>query len=234
MRIQTVNIIKDLVSTLGETVIVTDVTNLPGGAGSRLDTTCTWWLSIGCTVTIGANDFIITAFVINESITINGTPMPTPTSFTIPPPFYLHGTLKNANSEVDAQDDKEDVFPLAYLFEVIKDKKNTDDESMIDREVDLRIFWLQTANTADWLTEDHYLNLIEPMQQMVDLFIRKLENSRLFTDDFNYDCLNLIDVSENGTQEKALFDCNLSGIELRLFAEIREDLSCDNICKCSI
>ena len=47
-----------------------------------------------------------------------------------------------------------------------------------------------------------------------------------------YDCLPLINVSENGTQVKSIFDCNLSGIELRLFAEIREDLSCDNKCKC--
>ena len=45
----------------------------------------------------------------------------------------------------------------------------------------------------------------------------------------NYEAGN---ISEEGQQENSIFDCNLTGIELRLFADIREDLSCENKCKC--
>jgi len=226
VRRQTVNIIEDLVSALDvvfeiDAVIVNTVSY-------TLESKCTWWLSIGDTVTIDGFDYTIESFVINESITIlpvGSSPAPTATSFDISAPNYIHGTLKMAANEVDATLDKTILAPFVYLFEVIRDRKNTDKDSMIDREVDLRIFFLNTANTSDWLTDDHYLNLIDPMQQMVDLFMKNIENNKLFTDELNYDCLPLINVSETGTQEESLFDCNLSGIELRLFAEIRENLS---------
>ena len=234
MNKQTVDIIGNIIPTLNETIEINNVID-NGGGSYTLETNCTWWLSIAQTYTIGASKYKVTSFVINQSITIQSigvAVLPVVSSFSISSPEYIHGTLKMAQNEVDAQTDKTILCPFTYLFEALTDRKNTDKESMIDREVDLRIFWLNSANTKDWLTDDHYTYVIDPMQQMVDLFINKIENSKLFTDEMRYDCLPLINVSENGTQVKSIFDCNLSGIELRLFAEIREDLSCDNKCKC--
>lgn len=231
MRKQTVDIIGDIVSSLDTTVTINNI--IDNGSTYTIESDCTYWLSIGDTIVINSFSYEIVSFVINDSLTIKpigGASLPVASSFDISAPNYVHGTLKMAQNEVDAQTDKTLLMPFIYLFEVIRDRKNTDKDSMIDREVDLRIFFLNTANTNDWLTDDHYLNLIDPMQQMVDLFINKIENNKLFIDELSYDCLPLINVSEKGTQEKSLFDCNLSGIELRLFAEIREDLSCVNKC----
>lgn len=234
MRKQTVDIVNDLVSDL-ETFFKIKDSSLDG-VNYLLETDCTWWLSIGDTVEILGLKHKIIAMNMNVSITIeptNGSVLPLPnTEFMIPAPTYIHGTLKMAQNEVDAISNKTLLVPFVYLFEVIRDRKNTDTESMIDRETDLRLFFLNSANTGDWLTDDHYTNVIDPMQQMVDLFMRLVEKNRLFTDNISYDCLPLINVSETGTQEESVFDCNLSGIELRLSAEIREDLSCENKCKC--
>ena len=234
MRKQTVDIVNDLVSDLEIFFEIKDSSNY--GLDYLLETDCTWWLSIGDTVEILGIDYKIVDMVMNVSITIepaNGGALPLPnTEFMIPAPTYIHGTLKMAQNEVDAITNKTLLVPFVYLFEVIRDRKNTDTESMIDRETDLRLFFLNSANTGDWLTDDHYINVINPMQQMVDLFIRLIEKNRLFTDNISYDCLPLINVSETGTQDESVFDCNLSGIELRLSAEIREDLSCENKCKC--
>lgn len=234
MRVQTVDIIDSIVSNLGVEFIIKDSSNVSGSY--LLETDCTWWLSIGDNVTILGVVYKITDMVMNQSILIykaNGGVLPTPnTTFDISAPKYIHGTLKMAQNEVDAIPNKNMLVPFVYLFEVIRDRKNTDDESMIDRETELRIFFLNSANTGDWLTNDHYTNVIYPMQQMVDLFMKLIEKNKLFTDEINYDCLPLINVSEQGTQEESIFDCNLSGIELRLSAQIRVDLSCENKCKC--
>ena len=71
------------------------------------------------------------------------------------------------------------------------------------------------------------------MQSMVDLFESKIELSALFTDSTAVDSTNSADVSTDRDQLKSLFDCDLSGIETKVFAEIREDLSCENKCECT-
>ena len=234
MNRQTVDIIGNFIPLLNETIKINNVID-NGGGSYTLEVSCTWWLSIAQIYTIGGNKYKVTSFIIPASITIESigiAVLPIVNSFDISAPEYIHGTLKMAQNEVDGQTDKTILCPFVYLFEALTDRKNTDSESMIDREVDLRIFWLNTANTQDWLTDDHYTYVIDPMQQMVNLFIDKIKSSKLFIDEMRYDCLPLINVSENGTQVKSIFDCNLSGIELRLFAEIREDISCINNNKC--
>ncbi len=234
MNRQTVDIIGDFVNDLdAEFVISSVIDNLDGSY--TLGTDCTWWVSIKQTYSINGRKYLIKSFTINENIVVvpvGHSIAPIVTSFTIKAPTYIHGTLKMAGNEVDAETDKTILCPFTYLFEIITDRKDTDEESTIDREVDLRIFWLNSANFSDWLTNDHYTNVIDPMQQMVDLFIKNIKESKLFTDNIRHECTPLINVSEQGQQENAVFDCNLSGIELKIFAEIREDLSCVNKCKC--
>ena len=230
MRIQTVDIIENLVASLEATFVISNAS--PDGSNYKLESKCTWWLSIGCDVEIDGLNYTVVSFVINEYIIVSGPSIPVVESFVIPVPMYLHGTLKDARKEVSAEEDKELIYPLVYLHEVLRDRKNTDEESMIDREVDLRIFFINSADSSNWLTDDHYENVIEPMQQMITLFMFKIKWSKLFTDEMEYNCLPLVDISIDGEQEESLFDCNLSGIELRLFAQIREDLSCENKCNC--
>lgn len=233
MRKQTVDIIGTIVDELSVDFIIDDSSAV--GPNFVLETECTWWLSINDKVTIGGFLYKVVDFDINVSITVvalDGGGLPLPGPFPLPIPEYIHGTLKMAQNEVDAVYNKEALVPFVYLFEVVRDRKNTDEESMIDRTTELRIFFLNSANTKDWLTDDHYLNVIDPMQQMVDLFIKKIKGNKLFAENLNYDCLPLINLSQEGQQENSVFDCNLSGIELRLFADIRKDLSCENKCKC--
>ena len=230
----TVDIIRGIVNSLTANFVVSDVVSNVDGTFT-LGTECTWWTTPQQTYSIDGNDYIITDFLINQYIIVKPVGhavVPVPTTFVLAAPTYLHGTLKMAGSEVDAQTDKTILCPFVYLFEIITERKNNDEESMIDREVELRLFFLNSVNTGDWLTEQHYQYFVAPMQQMVNLFYDKIRNSKLFIDNARHDDTTLINVSEQGKQEKSVFDCNLSGIESRMFAEIREDLSCINKCKC--
>jgi len=230
----TVDIFRDIVSSMTADVVVTDVVN-NGDGTFTLSSDCTWWIRPEETHSIGGNDYIITDFLINQWIKVKPdghAVVPTPTTIVLDAPTYIHGTLKMAANEVNAETDKTKLCPFIYLFEIITERDNNDEESMIDREVELRFFFLNSVNSGDWLTEQHYQYFVAPMKQMVKLFYDKIRNSKLFIDNARHDDTTLINVSENGTQEKSVFDCNLSGIESRMFAEIREDLSCINKCKC--
>ena len=204
MNKQTVDIIGGFIPDLNGTIVIDSVlVTLPTIV---LSTKCTFWLSIGQTYTIDGFDYKVESFVINESITVTrvghaNVPV-APTTFIIAAPEYIHGTLKMAANEVDGKSDKTILCPFVYLFEIITDRKNTDEESMIDREVDLRMFFLNSVDTGNWLTDDHYSYFVDPMQQMVDLFIEVIEESGRFTDNMRYECTPLINVSEQGNQEK--------------------------------
>ena len=239
MRKETVDIIRDVVNTVTATVVITSaVDNLDGTF--TIYSNNTYWLSKGDTITIGSDDYFVNSFTQNVSFII--TPvgsgiLPVATSFALRNPTYIHGTVKMAQNEVDANINKMDLVPFIYLYEVLRDKENTDESSAIDREAVLRIFFLNSSSFKDMLTEDIRENVTKPLRSMVQEFIRLVKNSKYFTDVMDYETMNLDNFSEEGNQKKSIFDCNLSGIELKLSAEIRKDLSCGdytpipNICE---
>jgi hypothetical protein len=224
----TVNIIKDLVDVISATVIITNATDNLDGTFT-LESENTYWLSKDDTITIDSETYVVTVFNQNIDFTIMPTGnggLPTVDSFELQQPTYIHGTLRMAKNEVNAIKNKMDLVPFIYLYEVIRDKKNTDEASAIDRETILRIFFLNSSSFKDMLTEDVYEYIINPMQTMVDEFLNKVKNSRYFTENMDYETIPLVNFSDEGEQQKSIFDINLSGIELRLSAEIRKDLSC--------
>ena len=228
--IQTVDIFKQIAANLTANVVIDNaIDNLDGTF--TLETTNTQWVSEFEIYSIGGFDYKIESLVQNESLTIspisNGV-LPTATGFVIPAPTFINGTLKMAKNEVDAIKNKMDLVPFIYLYEVIRDRKNTDDESTVERECDLRFFFINSSSFQNMLTEDVYEKVIYPLHPLVELFITKIKASPLFTDVLNYDEINLINFSEEGNQINSVFDLNLSAIELRLQAEIRS-VNCDDI-----
>jgi len=226
----TVNIIKDLVDVISATVIITNATDNLDGTFT-LESENTYWLSKDDTITIDSETYVVTVFHQNIDFTIMPTGnggLPTVDSFELQQPTYIHGTLRMAKNEVNAIKNKMDLVPFVYLYEVIRDKKNTDEASAIDRETILRIFFLNSSSFKDMLTEDVYEYIINPMQTMVDELLNKVKNSRYFTENMDYETIPLVNFSDEGEQQKSIFDINLSGIELRLSAEIRKDLSCND------
>jgi len=223
----TVNIIKDIVNSISANIVINAA--ISNGDGTyTVYSTNTWWLSKDDIITIGTDDYRVNSFIQNEEFTITPTGtgvLPTAANFDLQSPTYIHGTLKMAKNEVNAIKNKMGLVPFIYLYEVLRDKKNTDASSAIDRETTLRIFFLNTSSFKDMLTEDVYLNILDPLQSMFDLFITKLKQSKYFTYTMDYDNIPLVNFSEEGNQQKSIFDVNLSGIEMRLNAEIRKDLS---------
>lgn len=228
--IQTVDIFKAIVATLTANCIIDSVVS-NGDGTFTISTSNTHWISELEVYDIGGFDYKIEEITQNVSLKIrpiNGGSIPNVSGFVIPAPLFFNGTLKMAQNEVDNFKDKMELVPFVYLYEVIRDRKNTDEESTIERECDLRFFFINSSSFKDMLTEDIYEKVIYPLHPLVELFIAKIKNSPLFTDVLNYDEINLLNFSEEGNQNKSIFDINLSAIELRLQSEIRS-VNCDDI-----
>ena len=224
---QTVDIIKGIVETL--TYPIKIISQTTESEIITLNVDCTGWAHSGSKLTIDGKVFKVKSFIIGEKLQVK--PIKTGDtievdSFILPAPTYFHGTHKDVKAQVNAINDKTTISPMVWLKEIYRDKKTTDPLSAIDRDSDLMILFLDSAKSQDWLTGDHYINIINPIQTLVDLFTEKLSNNRFFTEEFDTEETNIINASMDGKQESSIFDYNLSGKIYRLFAEIRKDLSC--------
>ena len=225
---QTVDIIEDIVNELTPTITINSQSTTDGII--TLLTDKTYWIHTASRITIDGKKYRVVDFVIDESLSLK--PFTTGDtvdvdSFVLPKPTYFHGTEKMIRQEVNSIKDKTTIVPMIWLKEIYRDDQVFDAESAIDRETDLMLIFVDSADTENWLTDDHYTNVIYPIDKMVDLFIEKLGQNRFFTETFNFERTNLVNLSTEGLQRSSIFDFNLSGKMIRLFAQIRKDFNCN-------
>ena len=228
---ETKDIIAGLVANLNKVItIISTVDNTDGTITMEVD--CTYWMMQDCKYMIGANVYRVIN-IANTTVSLKPLVDITPIiveNFVLPPPKYYNGTYKMVKNEINGDYDKSSILPFVWLFEIIEDGFVNDDESMIDRTSDIRIYFTASANYENWLYNDHYDYVIYPMKTMVDAFLDLIRASRFFTDVFDYRTTNLVNLSVQGTQEESIFDLNLTGIELRITSDIRKDLNCNEKC----
>lgn len=229
---QTVDLIKEVVKDIKAEVLFDSISLDPVTLNYNITSRDTFWLMNNQVHKIDGDEFRVVNFIFNKSFDLK--PLITGStivsqSIKLSAPTFRHGTLKMVKKEVNAVDRKGTILPMVYLYEIIRDRKVNDAESAVDRETDLRLYFLDSAKAEDWLTASHYEEVIKPMQELINSFLGVVKRSRYFTDIFDFDTINLVNASENGRQEKSIFDFDLSGIELLLFAEIRKDLTCNQL-----
>ena len=232
---QTVDIVRELVESLTFTFNIDSIVD--NGDGTYTLNGCkTYQLQAmpNCTIEIGGLPYTITNVEHNESITITGNPVPTVNSFTVPAPFYFHGTVIQTNLEL-SQIEFFDRIPMVYLLEVLEDNYNNNSEIPLDRESSLRLFFLTNADFTDWKTSDHYKNAVLPMRNLADGFIHAL-NGNKFIDNFdNYTLINRVNFGVYTTDKgytQQIFNDNLSGVEMQVTLPILPEFRCDEKCPC--
>jgi len=228
--VETVDIVRSLVSELNKTINIDSIVDNLDGTYT-VETCDTYYLHECLKITIDAVTYTVKSVEKNVSFVIKGDVLPTATSFELPAPFYFHGTVIQTNQEL-INFDQFDKLPMAYLLEVLEDDFFNRDE-INDRESDIRLFFLTTANFADWKTGDHYKSAIEPMRSVAYNFINVLNNSKLINIFATYTLINRVNFGVYTTDKgntKNIFNDNMSGVELRLTLPIRKVLNCNNIC----
>lgn len=147
-----------------------------------------------------------------------------PVSFTVPNPFYFHGTPYATNAQIAYLDDSSKV-PMIYLMEILREDIQSSDSS-IERTAELRLFFLDVANFQDWTTDQHYSKVITGLDNLVQKFILELKESNLFyTFDTSFRQINHVKFGQFQDLKghiQSLFNDHLSGIELNFTLFIRK------------
>lgn len=150
-----------------------------------------------------------------NTVKVEGAPATTKV-FSMPVPFYFHGTPYATNAHISRLKDSQKV-PMIYLLEIIREELQAED-SGIETIADLRFFFLDVANFQDWDTDQHYSNVIRPMRNLMDAFVAQARISPLFAELPALDVVTHVKFGvyqSNKGHLNSLFNERLSGVELR-------------------
>ena len=233
MRKETVDIIDDLLKEVNTTFKIDEcIDNLDGTY--TLKTCDTLYLQACKEVTIDGKKYRITKLDFNKSITVKGKKKPEVTEFDIYPISYFHGKAIDTNAEISMVDDKDTITPLVYFTEIYTDRFYPNDE-LVERTVDIRMFFLTTANYEDWKTDEHYDQVIKPMRNLTYNFINVLDKSKIIGKFASY--YDLTNHAKFGIYllrkgaEKRIFNDNYSGVEFKIRLPILKDMTCEGFCE---
>lgn len=223
----TVDILEDFFNSLTYSSTVSNI--IDNSDGTFTFNTCkTFHARVKSIVTIGGNDYTVTAFNNNVNITVTAAPAPVGVTYTIAHPFYFHDTPTSHNITL-ANTDKSAKYPMIWVREVIKDTFDNDISSTIERNSNLRLYFLDNSNLEDWNTDEHYAEITNPMLNLFEEFKIHVNNYKFFgrPDDFEVTYHNRFGQYEDKKGHvKQFFNDNLSGIEIIFALPIKNTLLC--------
>ena len=234
---ETVDIVGDLISELDFTVkFKSIVDNLDG---TYTIESCNTGYIFPCYefVVDGVNYKVLNEvgkeFKFNEQFTIKGNIIPSVTEITLDSLKYYHGTVIATKEELSRKELSSDKFPMAFLLEILEDDFNNVDDSRIDRNSQLRLFFLSETDENNWDTNEHYEFSIKPMRNLVYKFIAHLNGSNKIGEINSYKAINHakfgVFISGKGGHTERIFNDKLSGVELRIDLPILKSRKC---CPC--
>lgn len=150
-------------------------------------------------------------------------------TLTLISPKFLFGTHTSANNELTIKRQKtNDVLPLIWLVENIGEVEYGK-QSTIERDSSLRLFFLDDIDPSNGLNEDFRKNVVSPMLNLKDEFLRVVNANPIFKEYSSVDIRTITrfgNEKEKGVFENILND-NLSGVELRITLNIYKKNKCN-------
>jgi len=212
------DIVKGIVESMNSSIIGT---YNPGSGNTNF---CeTKWARKGKVISMAGEEFLIDSIEYDQEIEASylGSLMPAPDLnglIDLPAPFFISGTKLAANREWTIADiDLTAKTPIIWLLETMRERFFGKGDAR-EREMELRIFFLDETNVAQYLTEDHRREVVYPMKKMVDEFIRAIAADRNFKtiEDYSIRTFSRFGVEQDNGMIQNILDANLSGVELSI------------------
>ena len=156
---------------------------------------------------------------------------------------FVHGTLPMADVEVNrignGNPTKQNFkpLPLVYHQEIYRKQKQTIESSYDYIAQNLRIYFLDDyLQKTEWLTDDHYNNIIYQMENYANFFVENLKNDikidRQYIEFNTHDIIFRVKTGEyvSGKNVKSVFARNLSGVELVISLAVNKNFCDNNTC----
>lgn len=167
------------------------------------------WMTTG----MSTNQWLTADCVNNPSLTLTEV-----TKLFLAVPYPITGTKISANREwTIANPDIMQKTPLIWLLEIIR-LTEFGRESALEFESDLRLFFLDETDVAQFYTMDARQNVVQPMDQMIDEFVATINRDKRFKRVLDTQRITFarFGVEKDNGMFQNILDANLSGVELRI------------------
>lgn len=219
--------ISNLVSKIGPTITIDSIVD--NGDSTYTLTSCnTYYLKEAKTVTIDAIDYKVKSVINNTSFVISGSVLPTADSFALYTPFFFHGTPIAIQKELSQIVKGSEKTPVFLLHEIVREQNNSRNfESVIEKEVDVQLFVMDTSKFEEWNTDTHYNRCIVPMRSLLELFIDEMvADKKLFdTLEMDYEVIpraNFGQFTDSKGNLTELYTDYFSGNQLNITIKVRK------------
>lgn len=147
----------------------------------------------------------------------------------LPNPFFITGTKIATNNEwTMVSPDLSEKLPLIWLLEVISET-GYGKGSAIEKDMNLRLFFLDETDPSQYYTKDHREQVVKPMQKLMAEFLRIIEQNRKYktVENYTYKTFSRFGVENDRGVLQNVLDANLSGVALELnLSRYKENCKC--------
>lgn len=221
-------LVRNIVDNIDKSISGTD-----SGTIGKLNFCQTKWARTGKNIEGASTDYLITDFQNIEWISAEptqvGQPQFEPGTYYLPTPFYITGTKWATNREwTIADNDLGKKTPIIWLIETITERI-MGRENSIEREMDLRLFFLDETNVTDFYTEDHRREVTIPMQNLAESFVESVRQNPIYDnlDPYTIKTFSRFGVETDQGVFQNVLDANLSGVELNItLKKFKENCKC--------
>lgn len=227
--IETVNIVEDLVGKIKLGIRIYSQSTVDDIISLSVDKT--HYLSKDFPIEIDGNNYQIVEIVNNESIKLKGSSPINVSNFTLEPLKFFHGSILQTGKELAREADTFEITPMAYLKRPFTDAFQ-DDESRVERESNISLFFLTQSIFEEWETAEHDINAVIPMRNVAYGFIEALKSDAYIGLIDGFDLTDRIKfgvVVDKGT-ERGYWTKQLSGVQLDITLPIIRNYYCN--CNC--
>ena len=103
------------------------------------------------------------------------------TSLTVPEPVFFGGTIREINAETSEIKRNSDKTPMIYL-EPTRNRRRNDKLNRIRFESPVRLFILDEANFKEWISDDYFTELIDPLEPLLNELIKEIKKQSQLID----------------------------------------------------
>lgn len=227
MKSETIAILKNVINSMNREIVINSV------VGNVLNVSRTLNVTIYKVLTDSNGlQWKVVDFEANQSITVEpfGHSDPfTATSIFSPLPLFLHGTPMSANNEYLVIDNKtREKTPFVWFLSPYTENKEGV-MSSIDYTAQVRLFLMEEANNPKWLNDDHDKYAVNPMFELAEMIIQKLNslyNVNRIDDWVIRDRARFgIEIANRGNTNR-IIDEDVSGVEMNVSFAVQKSKKC--------
>jgi hypothetical protein len=198
------------------TITIDNILNLRAGLTVKIDGTDYTVLTVS-----GTTIFTVQANLNNPAIVI------------LPRPIWFAGSPLSVNKKIDEIPTPQYKVPMVWLHEVIRERRIQTSDSTLEREAQIRLFFLDEADFSTWETSTnqatYYTKVIDGMDRLAEYMKEKMYNSMYFGKFEEYNITSFAKFGiyvDNKGVENSVFNDQLSGVELSMTLPVNKVLNC--------